>query len=50
MGTEDAVFLLDRLGVAHGRDLDETIAVGRWLSHHLGHDLPAALQHVPRWP
>ena len=50
VATEDALFFLDQLSVGHGRDLDETIAVGRWLSHHLGHDLPAALQRVPRWP
>jgi hydroxymethylglutaryl-CoA lyase len=49
IATEDAVVLLERMGVATGFDLDATLAAGRWLGSHVGH-LPAAMQHAARWP
>jgi len=49
VATEDAVAFLERLGIATGIDLDATIAVGRWLADRLGHDVPAAHQHVDPW-
>ena len=38
VATEDIVYLLDGLGLAHGVDLDALIATGRWLSSVLGRD------------
>jgi len=38
VATEDIVYLLDGLGLAHGVDLDGLIATGRWLSSVLGRD------------
>jgi hydroxymethylglutaryl-CoA lyase len=50
VATEDAVAFLERMGIATGRDLFATIAIGAWLAEHLGHGLPAAHQHVAPWP
>ena len=49
VATEDAVAFLDRIGVETGIDLVRTIDTGRWLADKLGHDLPAAHQHVEPW-
>ena len=38
VATEDVVYLLDGLGLAHGVDLDALIATGRWLSALLGRE------------
>ena len=38
VATEDIVYLLDGLGLAHGVDLDALIATGRWLSEKLGRE------------
>jgi hydroxymethylglutaryl-CoA lyase len=38
VATEDIVYLLDGLGLAHGVDLDAVIETGRWLSAKLGRE------------
>ena len=40
VATEDVLYLLDRIGIETGIDLDALIAVARWLAGELGHDLP----------
>ena len=50
VATEDAVFFLDRLGVAHGLAEEKVVATGAWLGERLGRVLPAAGQRVPSWP
>ncbi len=40
VATEDVLYLLDREGVETGVDLDELIAVARWLEELLGRELP----------
>jgi (R)-citramalyl-CoA lyase len=46
VATEDVVYLLERSGIATGIDLDELIAVARWLAGELGHDLPGRVLHA----
>jgi len=38
VATEDIVYLLDGMGLAHGVDLDALITTGRWLSAKLGRE------------
>ena len=49
VATEDAVALLERMGVATAIDLARVVETGRWLGQRVG-SLPAALQHAPPWP
>ena len=41
--TEDLLYMLDRMGVETGVDLDETIATGRWLQEKFGRTVPGML-------
>jgi hydroxymethylglutaryl-CoA lyase len=46
VATEDCVAFLERMGVRTSVNLDATIAAGKWLAAQLGHELPAAHQHL----
>ena len=41
LATEDLVWMLDGLGIAHGLDLDGLVATSRWLAGHLGRPSPS---------
>jgi hydroxymethylglutaryl-CoA lyase len=41
LATEDLVWLLDGLGVAHGVDLDALVATSRWMAEQLGRPSPS---------
>jgi hydroxymethylglutaryl-CoA lyase len=41
--TEDLLYMLERMGVRTGVDLEATIATGRWLQDHLGRPVPGML-------
>jgi isopropylmalate/homocitrate/citramalate synthase len=43
VATEDLVYVLDRMGVDTGVDIEAVIAVARWLGEQLGKDLPSHL-------
>jgi hydroxymethylglutaryl-CoA lyase len=48
--TEDLVYMLARMGVATGVDLEALIATGRWLQDELGRDVPGALVKAGPFP
>ncbi len=48
--TEDLVYLLSRMGIATGVDLDALIATGRWLEAQLGRTVPGALVKAGPFP
>lgn len=50
VATEDVVYVLHRMGIQTGLDLDAVIAIGRWLGTLLGKDLPSALGRAGAWP
>ena len=39
LATEDLVYLLDGLGIAHGASLDGVMAASSFIAGHLGHGL-----------
>jgi hydroxymethylglutaryl-CoA lyase len=41
LATEDLVWMLDGLGIAHGLDLAALVATSRWLAAHLGRPSPS---------
>jgi hydroxymethylglutaryl-CoA lyase len=41
LATEDLVWMLDGLGIAHGLDLDGLVRTSRWLAEHLGRTSPS---------
>jgi len=41
LATEDLVYMLDGLGIAHGVDLDALISTSRWLERRLGRPSPS---------
>ena len=43
LATEDLVWMLSGLGVAHGVDLDALVATSTWLAGHLGRPSPSAV-------
>ena len=46
VATEDLVFMLERMGVATGVDLDALVAIAHWLSELLGRELPGMVQRA----
>jgi hydroxymethylglutaryl-CoA lyase len=50
VATEDLVFLLGRMGIETGVDLEQAIATGRWLGEQLGRDLPSMLDRAGPFP
>lgn len=48
--TEDVLYLLGRMGISTGIDLEATIDNGRWLSAQLGKPLPSALSKAGPFP
>lgn len=48
--TEDVLYMLHRMGVATGIDLEMTIATGHWLGERLGKALPASLGRAGAFP
>jgi hydroxymethylglutaryl-CoA lyase len=49
LATEDLVYLLDRLGVAHGVDLAGVLAVARFISAALGRSLASKVGQAGGW-
>ncbi|HEU0043458.1 hydroxymethylglutaryl-CoA lyase [Sphingomonas sp.] len=50
IATEELVYLLDRSGVAHGHDLERTIAAARWLGDEMGRALPGLVSRAGGFP
>lgn len=48
--TEDLVYMLDRMGVETGIDLDRLIAAGDWIGEQLGHAIPAMIGKAGVFP
>jgi hydroxymethylglutaryl-CoA lyase len=48
--TEDLVYMLTRMGVATGIDLEALIATGRWLQDQLGRPVPGMLVKAGSFP
>ncbi|MBS0373753.1 MAG: hydroxymethylglutaryl-CoA lyase [Proteobacteria bacterium] len=48
--TEDLVYLLGRMGIATGTDLEALIDTGRWLEGELGRTVPGALVKAGSFP
>jgi hydroxymethylglutaryl-CoA lyase len=48
--TDDLVFMLDRMGIDSGIDLDKIIETSRWLEAKLGRTIPAMLPKAGRFP
>lgn len=47
---EDLIYLLDRMGVPHGLDLDATTSTVEWLEQLLGRRLPGAMLRAGTFP
>lgn len=50
IATEDLVYMLDRMGIATGLDLDRLIETAHWLGGQLGISLPGMVQRAGRFP
>ncbi|MFV1958339.1 MAG: hydroxymethylglutaryl-CoA lyase [Planctomycetota bacterium] len=50
LATEDAVYLLDRLGIEHGIELDRQREASRAVAPYLGHPLAGRVLHAPTFP
>jgi len=48
--TEDLLYMLDRMGVSTGVDLDVTLATSRWLQDQLGRAVPGMLVKAGGFP
>lgn len=48
--TEDLLYMLERMGVTTGVDLEQTIATGRWLQDQLGRPVPGMLVKAGGFP
>jgi hydroxymethylglutaryl-CoA lyase len=48
--TEDLVYMLERMGIATGLDLEGLIGTGRWLQEQLGRAVPGALVKAGAFP
>ena len=46
LATEDLVYMLDGLGIAHGVDLDALVSTSRWLATRLGRPSPSRVVHA----
>jgi hydroxymethylglutaryl-CoA lyase/(R)-citramalyl-CoA lyase len=50
VATEDLVYVLERMGVRTGVDLDGLLACSAWLAAELGRELPGAVTRAGGWP
>jgi len=50
VATEDIVYVLTRMGVATGIDLDALVGVVPWIEEQLGRELPGAVSKAGTWP
>jgi hydroxymethylglutaryl-CoA lyase len=48
--TEDLLYMLSRMGVRTGVDLEATIATGRWLQDQIGRTIPGLLVKAGSFP
>lgn len=48
--TEDLVYMLDRMGIDTGLDLDRLIEIVPWIEHHLGKPAPGLLARAGLFP
>jgi isopropylmalate/homocitrate/citramalate synthase len=48
--TEDLLYMLERMGVATGVDLEALIECSRWLQTQLGRPVPGLLMKAGRFP
>jgi hydroxymethylglutaryl-CoA lyase len=48
--TEDLLYMLNRMGIETGVDLDKTIATGRWLQEQFGRPVPGMLVKAGSFP
>jgi hydroxymethylglutaryl-CoA lyase len=48
--TEDLVYMLERMGVSTGIDLDKLLATGEWLQQTLGRNVPGMLLKAGGFP
>ncbi|PPR09362.1 MAG: (R)-citramalyl-CoA lyase [Alphaproteobacteria bacterium MarineAlpha11_Bin1] len=48
--SEDLVYMLDRMGVETGIDINKLIAVGDWIGEQLGHVIPAMIGKAGLFP
>ncbi len=48
--TEDLVYMLERMGIRTGIDLDRLIAAGEWIGAQLGHAVPAMIGKAGVFP
>jgi len=48
--TEDLLYMLQRMGIETGIDLDQTIATGRWLQQQFGRPVPGMLVKAGSFP
>jgi isopropylmalate/homocitrate/citramalate synthase len=50
IATDDLVYMLARMGISTGWDLDALLPTARFLSDHLGHQVPAMLPRAGPFP
>lgn len=50
IGTEDLIYLLERMGIRTGVDLARTAETARWIEWHLGHPVTAFLSRAGGFP
>ena len=48
--SEDLVYMLDRMGIETGVDIDRLIAAGEWIGEQLGHGVPAMIGKAGVFP
>jgi hydroxymethylglutaryl-CoA lyase len=48
--TEDLVYMLSRMGIETGIDLERAIATARWIEPHVGHTVPGMLVKAGGFP
>jgi len=48
--TEDLIYMLSRMGIETGVDLDRAIATARWIEPHVGHAVPGMLSKAGGFP
>ena len=48
--SEDLVYMLERMGIDTGIDIDKLIAAGDWIGEQLGHAIPAMIGKAGVFP
>ncbi|HEX9706396.1 MAG TPA: hydroxymethylglutaryl-CoA lyase [Steroidobacteraceae bacterium] len=48
--TEDLIYMLSRMGIETGIDLERAIATARWIEQHVGHAVPGMLVKAGGFP